>query len=155
MKLSAIKTQLEGLPQVNFILPNGSQVPAHFHVTEVGQVSKKYIDCGGTLREESKVTFQLWDDGDVDHRLAASKLLNIIGLAEHLLSIPDLEVEVEYQGDTIGRYGLDFNGTDFLLTATQTDCLAKDKCGIPMEKPKIRLSSIAQGPVCTPNSGCC
>jgi hypothetical protein len=155
MKLSAIKTQLEGLPQVNFILPDGSQVPAHFHVTEVGQVSKKYIDCGGTLREESKVTFQLWEDGDVDHRLAASKLLNIIGLAERLLSIPDLEVEVEYQGDTIGRYGLDFNGTDFLLTATQTDCLAKDKCGIPMEKPKIRLSSIAQGPVCTPNSGCC
>jgi hypothetical protein len=155
MKLSAIKTQLEGLPQVNFILPDGSQVPAHFHVTEVGQVSKKYIDCGGTLREESKVTFQLWEDGDVDHRLAASKLLNIIGLAEHLLSIPDLEVEVEYQGNTIGRYGLDFNGTDFLLTATQTDCLAKDKCGIPMEKPKIRLSSIAQGPICTPNSGCC
>lgn len=155
MKLSAIKMQLEGLPQVNFILPNGSQVPAHFHVTEVGQVSKKYIDCGGTLREESKVTFQLWEDGDVDHRLAASKLLNIIDLAENLLSIPDLEVEVEYQGDTIGRYGLDFNGTDFLLTATQTDCLAKDKCGIPMEKPKIRLSSIAQGPVCTPNSGCC
>jgi hypothetical protein len=155
MKLSAIKTQLEGLPQVNFLLPNGSQVPAHFHVTEVGQVSKKYIDCGGTLREESKVTFQLWEDGDVDHRLAASKLLNIIDLAERLLSIPDLEVEVEYQGDTIGRYGLDFNGTDFLLTATQTDCLAKDKCGIPMEKPKIRLSSIAQGPWCTPNSGCC
>jgi len=155
MKLSAIKTQLEGLPQVNFILPDGSQVPAHFHVTEVGQVSKKYIDCGGTLREESKVTFQLWEDGDVDHRLAASKLLNIIGLAERLLTIPDLEVEVEYQGNTIGRYGLDFNGTDFLLTATQTDCLAKDKCGIPMEKPKIRLSSIAQGPICTPNSGCC
>jgi len=155
MKLSAIKTQLEGLPQVNFILPDGSQVPAHFHVTEVGQVSKKYIDCGGTLREESKVTFQLWEDGDVDHRLAASKLLNIIGLAERLLSIPDLEVEVEYQGNTIGRYGLDFNGTDFLLTATQTDCLAKDKCGIPMEKPKIRLSSIAQGPICTPNSRCC
>ena len=155
MKLSAIKTQLEGLPQVNFILPDGSQVPAHFHVTEVGQVSKKYIDCGGTLREESKVTFQLWEDGDVDHRLAASKLLNIIDLAERLLSIPDLEVEVEYQGDTIGRYGLDFNGTDFLLTATQTDCLAKDKCGIPMEKPKIRLSSISQGPICTTNSGCC
>ena len=66
MKLSAIKTQLEGLPQVNFILPNGSQVPAHFHVTEVGQASKKYIDCGGTIREESKVTFQLWEDWDVD-----------------------------------------------------------------------------------------
>ena len=155
MKLATIKTELEQLTQVNFILPDGKAVPAHFHVTEVGEVTKRYIDCGGTLREESKVSFQLWQADDYDHRLAASKLLNIIGLAERLLSIPDLEVEVEYQGDTIGRYGLDFNGTDFLLTATQTDCLAKDKCGIPMEKPKIRLSSIAQGPVCTPNSGCC
>ena len=26
MKLSAIKTQLEGLPQVNFLLPNGMVV---------------------------------------------------------------------------------------------------------------------------------
>ena len=155
MKLSAIKNQLEGLTQVNFLLPDGSQVPAHFHITEVGQVDKKYIDCGGTLREESKVTFQLWEDGDVDHRLAASKLLNIIGLAERLLSIPDLEVEVEYQGDTIGRYGLDFKGADFLLTATQTDCLAKDNCGIPMEKLKIRLSTKPGSGPCVPNSGCC
>lgn len=155
MKLSAIKNQLEGLTQVNFLLPDGSQVPAHFHITEVGQVDKKYIDCGGTLREKSKVTFQLWEDGDVDHRLAASKLLNIIGLAERLLSIPDLEVEVEYQGDTIGRYGLDFKGADFLLTATQTDCLAKDNCGIPMEKLKIRLSTKLGSGTCVPNSGCC
>jgi hypothetical protein len=155
MKLSAIKSELASMDELSFTLPDGTQVPAHFHVTEVGQVSKRYIDCGGTIRQESAINFQLWEDGDVDHRLAASKLLNIIDLAERLLSIPDLEVEVEYQGDTIGRYGLDFNGTDFLLTATQTDCLAKDKCGIPMEKPKIRLSSIAQGPVCTPNSGCC
>ena len=155
MKLSAIKNQLEGLTQVNFLLPDGSQVPAHFHITEVGQVDKKYIDCGGTLREESKVTFQLWEDGDVDHRLAASKVLNILGLAERLLSIPDLEVEVEYQGDTIGRYGLDFKGADFLLTATQTDCLAKDNCGIPMEKLKIRLSTKPGSGTCVPNSGCC
>jgi hypothetical protein len=155
MKLATIKTELEQLTQVNFILPDGKAVPAHFHVTEVGEVTKRYIDCGGTLREESKVSFQLWQADDFDHRLGASKLLDIISMAERVLGLKDLEVEVEYQGDTIGRYGLDFAGGDFLLTATQTDCLAKDKCGIPMEKPKIRLSSIAQGPVCTPNSGCC
>lgn len=155
MKLSQIKTHLENLTEVNFLLPSGTAVPAHFHVTEVGQVNKKFIDCGGTLRNESMISFQLWEAEDYDHRLGAAKLLDIIRLAERVLDLPDLEVEVEYQGDTIGRYGLEFAGSNFLLTARQTDCLAKDKCGIPAEKPKIRLSALAQGPTCTPNSGCC
>ena len=155
MKLSQVKSQLGHLTTLNFILPDGTVVSPHFHVTEVGQVTKKYIDCGGTLRNESMISFQLWAAEDFDHRLGAAKLLDIIQLAERVLELPDLEVEVEYQRDTIGRYGLEFTGTDFLLTARQTDCLAKDKCGIPTEKPKIRLSSIAQGPICTPNSGCC
>uniref|UniRef100_UPI00404710A2 DUF6428 family protein n=1 Tax=Algoriphagus sp. TaxID=1872435 RepID=UPI00404710A2 len=155
MKLSQVKSQLGHLTTLNFILPDGTVVSPHFHVTEVGQVTKKYIDCGGTLRNESMISFQLWAAEDFDHRLGAAKLLDIIQLAERVLELPDLEVEVEYQGDTIGRYGLEFTGTDFLLTARQTDWLAKDKCGIPTEKPKIRLSSIAQGPICTPNSGCC
>ena len=155
MKLSQVKSQLGHLTTLNFILPDGTVVSPHFHVTEVGQVTKKYIDCGGTLRNESMISFQLWAAEDFDHRLGAAKLLDIIQLAERVLELQDLEVEVEYQGDTIGRYGLEFTGTDFLLTARQTDCLAKDKCGIPTEKPKIRLSSIAQGPICTPNSGCC
>jgi hypothetical protein len=155
MKLSQVKSQLGHLTTLNFILPDGTVVSPHFHVTEVGQVTKKYIDCGGTLRNESMISFQLWAAEDFDHRLGAAKLLDIIQLAERVLELPDLEVEVEYQGDTIGRYGLDFAGSNFHLTARQTDCLAKDKCGIPTEKPKIRLSSIAQGPICTPNSGCC
>ena len=155
MKLSQIKSQLESLTEVNFLLPSGTAIPAHVHVTEVGQVTKKYIDCGGKLRNESLISFQLWEAEDFDHRLGADKLLDIIQLAERVLELPDLEVEVEYQGDTIGRYGLDFAGSNFHLTARQTNCLAKDTCGIPTEKPKIRLSGMAQGPVCIPNSGCC
>ena len=155
MKLSEIKSELAGMTQLSFMLPDGTQVPAHFHVTEVGQVSKRYIDCGGTIRNESVINFQLWEDGDVDHRLAASKLLDIIELAERKLALEDLEVDVEYQGDTLGRYGLEFQGGTFQLIAKQTDCLAKDKCGISTEKPKIRLSTVAGGGVCTPNSGCC
>jgi hypothetical protein len=37
-----------------------------------------------------------------------------------------------------------------------TDCLAKDKCGIPPSKPKVRLSTLgAEEAACTPGSGCC
>ena len=156
MKLSEIKNHLKQLETIAFELPNGELVPSHFHVTEVGKVTKHFIDCGGTERKESVVNFQLWEENDYDHRLHPEKLVRIIELSERVLGIEDLEIEVEYQGTTIGKYGLDFNGTNFLLTTKVTDCLAKDNCGIPSEKPKIRLSEIqAQTSCCTPESGCC
>ncbi|MCL5246030.1 DUF6428 family protein [Cellulophaga sp. 20_2_10] len=156
MKLSEVKANLNSLDKIAFQLPNGDLVPNHFHVTEVGKVTKNFIDCGGTVRNEEVVNFQLWNENDYDHRLHPEKLVNIIELSEKVLGIPDLEVEVEYQGDTIGKYGLDFDGTNFLLTSKLTDCLAKDKCGIPEKKEKLQLSTIqASGTSCEPNSGCC
>jgi hypothetical protein len=68
--------------------------------------------------------------------------LNIIELSKKVLELGDLEIEVEYQAETIGKFGLDFDGKNFLLTSKQTDCLAKDQCGIPVEKPKKKLSEI-------------
>lgn len=155
MKLSEVKKQLNQLEQITFMLPNGELVPNHFHVTEVGKVSKHFIDCGGTVRTEEVANFQLWNANDYDHSLHPEKLLNILELSEKVLGIEDLEIEVEYQGDTIGKYGLDFDGTNFLLITTQTDCLAKDKCGIPQEKPKVKLSQLQTSTTCQPNSGCC
>lgn len=156
MKLSEIKSTLPQLSQLTFLLPDASSVPAHFHITEVGQVTKRFIDCGGTLRDEKSINFQLWEDGDYDHRLGSKKLLDIIQLSEKVLGLEDLEVEVEYQGDTIGKYGLDFNGEAFVLTKTMTDCLAKDKCGIPSQKPKVSLASLSgAASSCAPGSGCC
>ncbi len=41
MKLSEIKEILPALENVEFQLENGTFVPEHFHVTEVGQIIKK------------------------------------------------------------------------------------------------------------------
>lgn len=103
------------------------------------------------------MNFQLWEANDIDHRLAPIKLLNIIDLSEKALGIKDLEIEIEYQAATIGRYGLEFNGKDFLLTNKQTNCLAQDKCGIPPEKLKVNLKELQNSAAscCSPNSGCC
>ncbi|MAU70937.1 MAG: hypothetical protein CML04_02490 [Pseudozobellia sp.] len=158
MKLSEIKQKLTGLDTIAFQLPDGSLVPKHFHVTEVGKVSKHFIDCGGTVRKEGTVNFQLWEANDYDHRLHPEKLVNIIELSEKVLNIDDnLEIEVEYQGETIGKYGLDFDGQHFLLTNKQTDCLAKDQCGIPQEKPKVKIAELQTQSTdnCAPGSGCC
>lgn len=155
MKLSDIKNRLNQLETISFQLPNGELVPSHFHVTEVGKITKHFIDCGGTVRNEEVVNFQLWNANDYDHRLHPEKLLHIIELSEKVLDIEDLEIEVEYQADTIGKFGLDFDGKHFLLTTKQTDCLAKDNCGIPVEKPKLKLSEMQAGNSCAPGSGCC
>ncbi|GFD72507.1 DUF6428 family protein [Tenacibaculum sp. Mcav3-52] len=156
MNLSEIKKHLENLKTIAFQLPDGSLVPNHFHVTEVGRVTKNFIDCGGVVRNEEVVNFQLWNANDYDHRLHPEKLISIIELSEKTLNIsPNLEIEVEYQGSTIGKYGLDFDGTNFLLTTKQTDCLAKDNCGIPQEKPRVKLSDLQKQTTCEPNSGCC
>jgi hypothetical protein len=155
MKLSEIKKHLASLKTIAFQLPNGELVPNHFHVTEVGKITKNFIDCGGTVRNEEVVNFQLWKADDYDHRLHPEKLVHIIELSEKTLNIPDLDIEVEYQGATIGKYGLDFDGTNFLLITKQTDCLAKDNCGIPEAKQKIKLSNIQVQNSCDPNSGCC
>lgn len=157
MKLSEIKTHLQNLNTIGFKLPNGELVASHFHVTEVGKVSKHFMDCGGTVRTENVINFQLWEANDYNHRLHPEKLIDIIELSEKVLKLDNLEIEVEYQGATIGKYTLDFDGVDFLLKTTQTDCLAKDVCGIPKEKPKVALSQITQmaSNTCKPGSGCC
>lgn len=157
MKLSEIKKHLSTAEAVNFQLEDGTKVPEHFHVTEVGIVTKQFIDCGGTVRNEKVANFQLWDADDYDHRLKPGKLLDIIALSERVLGMEDLEIEVEYQSQTIGKYDLDFNGEDFVLLAKQTDCLAPDKCGISVEKPKISLINLQpEGQnSCTPGGGCC
>ncbi|MBW1655994.1 DUF6428 family protein [Flavobacterium plurextorum] len=157
MKLSEIKEVLKTVEAVNFELPNGTFVPEYFHVTEVGLVTKNFIDCGGTVRKETVVNFQLWDASDYEHRLKPGKLIHIIELSEKVLGIEDHEIEVEYQNTTIGKYDLDFNGRNFTLLNKQTACLAQEQCGIASDKPKVKLSQLNtdNGASCTPGGGCC
>ncbi len=153
MKLSEFKNHLTNLTEINFQTPNGDLVAQHFHVTEVGLTTKHFIDCGGTVRLDKTVSMQLWVDQDTDHRLVPEKLLRIIDLSEKLYEDENLELDVEYQTDTIGRYGLQFNGKVFVLTNKYTACLAEDACGItPKQKQPIAINVINN---CTPGGGCC
>lgn len=158
MKLSEVKKVLATVEEVTFQLPsNQGFVPAHFHITEVGLITKNFIDCGGTVREEKVINFQLWEAGDYDHRLKPIKLLRIIEKSEEIFSFEDLEIEVEYQRDTIGKFGLEFNGTTFQLTNKETACLAEDACGIPPAKQKKALADLGNeaASCCTPGGKCC
>ena len=155
MKIEQIKKHLSTAETVNFELENGTIVPEHFHVTELGVVTKHFIDCGGIIRFEKVANFQLWNANDFEHRLKPTKLLNIIKLSEEKLGMEDLEIEVEYQAETIGKYDLEFNGKNFVLISKQTACLADDSCGIPQEKLKVNLAEASTQNACKQGGNCC
>ena len=158
MKISEFKTHLADMDSLYFQLPNGKFIPVHFHITEVGVVTKHFIDCGGVVREDKLACMQIWAADDFDHRLKASKLLRIFDIANPILQNQDLDIEIEYQGETIGKYALEMGQGAFQFVAKETDCLAKDKCNVPESKPKMQFTELAlagQSSCCTPGGGCC
>lgn len=135
---------------LRFELPDGGRIPAHAHITEVGRVDKKFLDCGGALRMTSACVLQAWVADDVDHRITCGKLVSILDRAADVLQAADLPVEIEFEDRVISQFPV----TDATRTGDQlvvslglkhTDCLAKDVC-IP------RLPSLNR---CAPGSGCC
>lgn len=135
-------------------LPAGDFVPAHFHVTEVGNVQKQFIDCGGTLRQESTCVLQTLVAGDVEHRLKTNKLAGILTSTSALAIADDSPVEMEIQGTTIETYCVSSCKPDgdrlvLKLQSKSTACLAEDKCGIEATLPQV------EGGCCGGATGCC
>lgn len=138
MQLSAFHATLRAHPaaRLEFVFDDGDTIPASFHITEVGHVAKRFIDCGGTVRTVENVTLQAWvSPNDPDHRLAAGKLAGIFDQAKAVLPAADLPVEVEYEGCVVSQYAV--TGVEarpdvlrFTLADKHTDCLAKEACGV-------------------------
>src|SRR5450755_1869816 len=108
MKLNELKNQLGLQPDANvrFLLPDGNFVPVHAHVTEVARIDKRFVDCGGTLRNDSLCRLQTWFADDLDHRLTAGKLVKILEKAKSFLESDDLEVDVEHEVGYISQFPL-------------------------------------------------
>ena len=138
MKLRDLKTFLRSHPSASprLTLPDGDQIPAHFHITEVGHIAKRFIDCGGTVHDTTDTCLlQTYVADDLDHRLSAGTFAKILDLGEQVLPHDDLEVEVEYDCCIVAQYPIasaqvegDF--IELQLGEKHTDCLAKEKCGV-------------------------
>jgi len=128
--------------QILFVLPDGSRIPAHAHITEVGLVTKSFIDCGGTAREERKCQLQSWVANDYDHRLSAGKLLSIIEKAANLLKDEELPVEVEHDVGFAAQFAIGdviTSGDSLIISSLprHTECLAPDKCCPPQLRGEL------------------
>lgn len=138
-----------------FHLPDQSEVPPHFHVTEVGHATKAFLDCGGKRHTSDACLLQLWIADDTDHRLVASKLLSIFDRADGLLPSTGLPVEIEHEAPVLTQLPItrcEVADTElrFHTELKHTDCLAKDIC-----LPDFSLPALPGQQACNPSSGCC
>lgn len=138
MKLNELKSILRSHPSIypRLILPDGDRIPAHFHITEVGHVTKRFIDCGGTLHDKTDTCLlQTYVAGDLDdHRLDAGTFAKILDLGAQVLPHDDVDVEVEYDCCVVAQYPVATarvagQHIELQLGEKHTDCLAKEKCG--------------------------
>jgi hypothetical protein len=152
MRISKFMEALKSSKTLQFALPDGSFVPSHFHITEIGKSTKEFVDCGGVFRKEESITFQLLVGGDIDHRLSPTKVLGLIESNLAKFTQDDLEVDFEYQQSTLSKYGVEWQDGNFGLTTKATACLAVDGCGFV---PLTEVLETVSGQSCSPGSGCC
>ena len=136
LKLSTFKALLAAHREKQFrlTLPNENAVPVCFHITEVAHVKKRFIDCGGRLHTTNTCLLQAWVWTDIEHRLLAGKMADVLNIANKILpDNQDLDIEIEYEDVTISQYPVvNHTITDeeviLHLAYKHTDCLAKDVC---------------------------
>jgi len=151
VQLDEFRSILSASPDLNLqlMLPDGSFVPPHFHVAEVGRVQKDFIDCGGTTRSVSACVLQVWVAGDVDHRLTCGRRTRILSMAESVLRSENLPVDVEYEGTLVSQFpvvAVEATSSAILLKVSvkPTNCLAQDRCGLEIVDSE-----------CGSQTGCC
>lgn len=164
MTLSELK-QLLAVHSQHFFrlrLPDASDVPVSFHITEVGRVDKTFLDCGGTRREKTTCQLQVWVGKDYEHRIETEKMAGILKKGSELLPDEQVPVEIEYEDRVISQYTIEGHEiTDDAVTLQlihkHTECLAPELCGLNMADlalPAIDDKPGSSNPCCGPE-GCC
>ena len=145
MTVRELREHLERHPNhgIRFRLPEGQPLAAHAHVSEVARIEKRFIDCGGVLRNDRFCRLQTWVADDVDHRLGAAKLLSILDKAKDVLESEDLDVDVEHEVGFVTQMPLksilvEDDCLTLQLEHRHTDCLAQDRC-LPKPAPAAAI----------------
>jgi Family of unknown function (DUF6428) len=138
MTLSDLQETLEKHPNSfpRFVLPDGTYIPAHAHVTEVGHVVRNFIDCGGLIGQEEKIVLQTHVGDDKEHRLRSHRFAKILQLGNRVIPHPGLDVDVEYDCCVVAQYPiaearLDGEHLNLMLLRGKTQCRARERLAPP------------------------
>jgi len=135
-------------------------VGANYHITEVKHVKIDSVDCGSGTDAWNETIVQLWESpsekGKRDY-MSTFKALGILKKVGQMKPYDmDAEIKFEYSNEVfhtaqlfLNDYTISNNQLILNLGVQQTDCKAKETCGVP--EPAM---AEAEG-CCTPGSGCC
>lgn len=139
--------------------PN-KMVAANYHITEIKNITVDSVDCGGGTDFWKETIIQLWESpeevGKRDFMIAkkAWEILNRVNGIKPMEK--EVEVKFEYSNEnfhTAQLYVNSFTVTEKQLVMhlgiNQTDCKAKETCGVPATAEVLTDNS------CSPGSGCC
>ena len=134
MTLRSLQNVLEANPKrfPRFVLPDGSYIPAHAHVTEVGHVVRNFIDCGGLTGKDEKVVLQTHVGNDAGHRLRSDRFARILRFGTRVVPSADLDVDVEYDCCVVAQYPIakatpDGELLNLILQRGRTQCRARER----------------------------
>lgn len=161
MKTKELLSLLKDNPNKNLLFEYapGLFVGANYHITEVKNVTIDSIDCGGRPDFWRETVIQLWEspkEKDKRDYMSSYKALSILNKVDKIKPMErDVEVKFEYSNAVfhtaqlfVNDYELINNDLIFKLGVEQTDCKAKEACGVP-ETQKETASA------CAPGSSCC
>lgn len=137
----------------------GNFVGANYHITEVKHITVDAVDCGAGVDSWKETIVQLWESPIEKEQKTYMTGFKALGILKKVGSIKpydgDAEIKFEYSNPRfhtaqlfLNSYTASENQLIIRLGIKQTDCKAKETCGI--EAPKeMAVSS------CAPGSGCC
>lgn len=140
----------------------GHLVGANYHITEVKNITVDSVDCGAKTDFWKETIIQLWESPKEKDKLEYMTAYKALGILNKVDSIKPMEKEVEvkfeYSNSDFHTAQLFVNDVEISseqltvkLGVEQTDCKAKDECGIPVS---VEMETESSG-CCAPESGCC
>ncbi len=143
-----------------FEYQKGLRVGAHYHITEVKNVTVDSVDCGAGTDFWKETVIQLWEsplEAGKTRYMSAFKALSILNKVNRIKPMdPDAPLKFEYGNDRfhtaqlpVGNILIREGQLLVELHVDQTDCKAKETCGIP------ETANATEQADCIPGNGCC
>lgn len=163
MKTNEFLALLQAHPnkQLLFEYTPGNYVAPNYHITEIKNITVDSVDCGAGVDFWKETVIQLWEspeEKDTLDYMTASKASGILNKVDKIKPMEKaVEVKFEYSNERfhtaqlfVNDYAMNADKLILKLGVTQTDCKAKESCGVPIE-----ANVQTQGSSCAPDSGCC
>lgn len=139
----------------------GNYVAPNYHITEIKNITVDSVDCGAGVDFWKETIIQLWESPEEKDNLEYMSAFKALGILDKVDKIKPMEKEVEVKFEYSNKHfhtaqlfvnDFSFQNDQLILKlgVEQTDCKARETCGVPVE-----AAAQTDGSSCAPESGCC